>query len=235
MNKKTSKKIKEILKAIFLILILIAIILAIKIYLTKLDTQETVNEAFYQYFGGIKIEYDGALTITKKGEITELKTKEGTINLDSTPVYYKNESKVLFPETMAKIECISSGKMTKIERFAIINKQEESIYLTRNNNKKLIENSFLWDGSDMYFFLEHVTINVNNENYELSPLSYIIASYKNGVEIYNYEKDEYKIINSEDSIYVNAENYIIDTTTDILKFDGREQLLLKNIDKLPIE
>ena len=175
------------------------------------------------------------MSITKKGEITELRTKEGAINLDSTPVYYKNSSKVLFPETMAKVEGSNNGKMTKIERFSTLEKEEESIYLVRKKERKLLENSFLWDGSDMYFFLGNATLSVNNETYELSPFSYIIASYKNGVEIYNYQKDEYKIIESKDSIYVTTDNYTIDTTTDVLKYGEKEQLLLKNIDKLQAE
>ena len=58
---------------------------------------------------------------------------------------------------------------------------------------------------------------------------------KNGVEIYNYQKDEYKIIESKDSIYVTTDNYTIDTTTDVLKYGEKEQLLLKNIDKLQAE
>ena len=90
MSKKKSNKISEFLKGICLILLLIAVILGINVYLTKLNTQDTVEEQFYQYFGGVKTEYDGVMSITKKGEITELRTKEGAINLDSTPVYYKN-------------------------------------------------------------------------------------------------------------------------------------------------
>ena len=235
MSKKKSNKISEFLKGICLILLLIAVILGINVYLTKLNTQDTVEEQFYQYFGGVKTEYDGVMSITKKGEITELRTKEGAINLDSTPVYYKNSSKVLFPETMAKVEGSNNGKITKIEKFSTLEKEKEIIYLVRKKERKLLENSFLWDGSDMYFFLGNATLSVNNETYELSPFSYIIASYKNGVEIYNYQKDEYKIIESKDSIYVTTDNYTIDTTTDVLKYGEKEQLLLKNIDKLQAE
>ena len=162
MSKKKSNKISEFLKGICLILLLIAVILGINVYLTKLNTQDTVEEQFYQYFGGVKTEYDGVMSITKKGEITELRTKEGAINLDSTPVYYKNSSKVLFPETMAKVEGSNNGKMTKIERFSTLEKEEESIYLVRKKERKLLENSFLWDGSDMYFFLGNATLSVNN-------------------------------------------------------------------------
>ena len=80
MSKKKSNKISEFLKGICLILLLIAVILGINVYLTKLNTQDTVEEQFYQYFGGVKTEYDGVMSITKKGEITELRTKEGAIN-----------------------------------------------------------------------------------------------------------------------------------------------------------
>jgi len=172
------------------------------------------------------------MSISKKGEITELKTENNVVNLDSTPMYYSYESKVLFPETMAKVDWTSNGRMTRIERFSILSLEDGCVY-TQDN--KILEDVFLWDGGDKYFFVEPITIVANGEEYEIGAFSYIIASYKNGVEIYNYEKDEYTIIESQDNIYAVTENYTIDTTVDVLKIDEKEQLLLKNIDELSIE
>ena len=60
----------------------------------------------------------------------------------------------------------------------------------------------------------------------------MITTYKNGVEIYNYEKDEYKVIETVEDVVAQTDSYIINTSIDILKANGKEQLLLKNVDAL---
>ena len=195
--------------------------------------QDIVNNEFYQYFGGQRVEYTGVTKISKKGEITLISTKDSNIQLDSTPIYYKNEeNKALFPEAMLEITPLDNGKTTKINKFTNIIKEDESIYLEGKDEKKQVSNGFIYDGKDLYFFIEKTKIVIGDEEYEISPLSYVITTYKNGVEIYNYEKDEYKVIETEEDVVAQTDSYIINTSIDILKANGKEQLLLKNVDAL---
>ncbi len=236
MKKKKSQNKKEVIKKLLLILLLLAIILSVSVYILKLNTEETKDEKFYQYFGGRKIEYDGAIKITKRGEITQLMCKNVNIQLDSTPVYYQEqENKVLFPEDMAKVVPLDNGRMTKVTRFSTIYKEEESIYLQSQNKEATIEHAFLYDGGDLYFFIENVTLTVGNKTYDLSPFSYIIATYNDSVEIYNYANDEYIIIPTTDKVIVQTGDYTIDTMIDTIKYGEKEQLLLKNINNLSTE
>ena len=231
--KKNAKKIKDSAIAIMLVIVLIVIIFLVVMYLGKLNTEKVVDVDFYQYFGGKKVEYTGSQQISKKGEITLISTKDSNIQLDSTPIYYKNEeNKVLFPEAMLEITPLDNGKTTKINKFTNIIKEDESIYLEGKDEKKQVSNRFIYDGEDLYFFIEKTKIVIGDEEYEISPLSYVITTYKNGVEIYNYEKDEYKVIETEEDVVAQTDSYIINTSIDILKANGKEQLLLKNVDAL---
>ena len=231
--KKNAKKIKDSAIAIMLVIVLIVIIFLVVMYLGKLNTEKVVDVDFYQYFSGKKVEYTGSQQISKKGEITLISTKDSNIQLDSTPIYYKNEeNKVLFPEAMLEITPLDNGKTTKINKFTNIIKEDESIYLEGKDEKKQVSNGFIYDGEDLYFFIEKTKIVIGDEEYEISPLSYVITTYKNGVEIYNYEKDEYKVIETEEDVVAQTDSYIINTSIDILKANGKEQLLLKNVDAL---
>ena len=53
---------------------------------------------------------------------------------------------------------------------------------------------FLYDGKDLYFFLDEVTLIVGNKEITLSPMSYVSCSYLNMVEYYDYSNDKYVTI-----------------------------------------
>ena len=184
-----------IVKFIF-ILLGIAVIIIAAIYIGSLNTTKLEEEEFYQYFGGRKVEYTGTLEISRKNNgITSLKINDINIDLDSTPIYYKTEeNKMLFPQDMAVVFPENQGLMEKIIHFSTINLEENIPYLQYENNKQSIENSFLFDGNDLYIFLEPTTIVIEDQTYELSPLSYVMVTYRQTVEIYEKESDTYEII-----------------------------------------
>ncbi len=187
---------KDNIVKILFVLVGIAVIVAVSIYIGSLNTTKLEEEQFYQYFGGRKVEYTGTLEISRKTNgITSLKTNDIYIDLDSTPIYYKTEeNKLLFPQDMAIVYPENQGQMQKITHFSTIQLEEEIPYLQYENNKQSIENSFLFDGNDLYIFLEPTTIVVGENSYELSPLSYAYVSYRQIVEIYEKASDTYEII-----------------------------------------
>ena len=77
-----------------------------------------------------------------------------------------------------------------------------------------------------------------NTEYELSPLSYVIVNYRSSVEIYNYDKDEYIIIQDENSLKNDvlakskSSNYTINMSLDSMKTEKSNQLLITSIDNL---
>lgn len=232
-KRRSSIIMSSVIAALILIIVIVVIIIG------NLNSTTTENHDFYQWYSGQKVEYKGQLTFTRKEGLTELKATDRKVTLDSTPVYYADENdKVIFPEDMAIVYPNNNGMMYRINHFADIIEENGSIYLETNlatkTNKTKLEKAFLYDGQDLYFFLERTTITVNGTNYEVSPLSYAIVRYKQSVEIYNYEKDEYQVIDTTETqdAKVVTDTYTINMSVDSLQTSEKEQLLIKGLSYL---
>lgn len=232
-KRRSSIIMSSVIAALILIIVIVIIIIG------SLNTTTTENHDFYQWYSGQKVEYKGQLTFTRKEGLTELKATDRKVTLDSTPVYYADENnKVIFPENMAIVYPNNNGMMYRINHFADITEENGEIYLETNlatkTNKTKLEKAFLYDGQDLYFFLDRTTITVNGTNYEVSPLSYAIVRYKQSVEIYNYEKDEYQVIDTTETqdAKVVTDTYTINMSVDSLQTAEKDQLLIKGLSYL---
>ena len=232
-KRRSSIIMSSVIAALILIIVIVVIIIG------NLNSTTTENHDFYQWYSGQKVEYKGQLTFTRKEGLTELKATDRKVTLDSTPVYYADENdKVIFPEDMAIVYQNNNGMMYRINHFADIIEENGSIYLETNlatkTNKTKLEKAFLYDGQDLYFFLERTTITVNGTNYEVSPLSYAIVRYKQNVEIYNYEKDEYQVIDTTETqeAKVVTDTYTINMSVDSLQTAEKDQLLIRGLSYL---
>lgn len=232
-KRRSSIIMSSVIAALILIIVIVVIIIG------NLNSTTTEKHDFYQWYSGQKVEYKGQLTFTRKEGLTELKATDRKVTLDSTPVYYADENdKVIFPEDMAIVYPNNNGMMYRINHFADIIEENGSIYLETNlatkTNKTNLEKAFLYDGQDLYFFLERTTITVNGTNYEVSPLSYAIVRYKQNVEIYNYEKDEYQVIDTTETqeAKVVTDTYTINMSVDSLQTAEKDQLLIRGLSYL---
>ena len=233
------KKRKSTIITTSIIAALIVIIVIVIIIIGSLNSTTVESHDFYQWYSGQKVEYKGELTFTRKEGLTELKATDRKVTLDSTPVYYSDENgKVIFPEDMAVVYPNNNGMMYRINHFADITEENGEIYLETNlatkTNKSKLEKAFLYDGQDLYFFLERTSITVNGTTYEVSPLSYAIVRYKQSVEIYNYDKDEYQVIDTTETqdVKVVTDTYTINMSVDSLQTAEKEQLLIKGLSYL---
>ena len=48
---------------------------------------------------------------------------------------------------------------------------------------------FLFDGGDLYFFLDEVTLKIGDSEIKLSPMSYVVAKYNNSISYYDKKND----------------------------------------------
>lgn len=218
--------------AIVAIVLFIGILLLVGFSIEKLNSQIIEQHSFYQYFAGQKYEYEGGFKLSRKNEITELVTNDVQVNLDSTPVYYIDiPDKVLLPEDMAIVFPTRVGMMYKINHFSNIYYDINTAYLEEEQADKALNNSFLFDGEDLYFFLTEETLTVGEDVYNLSPLSYVICT-QNTVEIYQKDEDKYTIKENIESVTASATDYTINLNTDSILTEETEQLLIKNITTL---
>lgn len=138
---------------------------------------------------------------------------------------------------MAIVYPTNNGVTYRINQFSNIVEENGETYL-ETTNKTRLKQAFLYDGQDLYFFLERTKIIVNGTIYEVSPLSYVKVKYKQNVEIYNYQKDEYQLIDTTEvqDATVEADTYTINMSVDSIQTAEKEQLLIRGLSYLqPIE
>lgn len=216
--------------SVILLSILIMIVAAI---IQNINTETIETEMFYQYYGGKKVTYEGTITLENKSSITQISDKDGVIELDSTPLYYENKDMVIFPQNMAAVYPMRNGQMRKVNRFSKIKKEDETIYVENTLEKKSIGNLFLFDGQDLYFFIEETEIVIGADRYQLSPMSYAIAEYNGDIEFYDKKSDQYTIISGNyKDVRAETEDYTIILSQDVIQYDEKEQLLIRQIEKL---
>lgn len=240
MKSNNIDKIKKIIKENYKIIIPITLILVIfiaffiyyKISITNnyhIDTEENV----YQYFYERKYEYTSTISKNKKEEIVDFKPQEIKINLDSTPVYYKNKDIVVFPKDMSVVMPTLSCAEYLTKGYSYITYKKGTYTLTSERYNKRLNHYFLYDGLDLYFFIEPVTLKVGKEEIKLTPFSYVIARYGKDISYYDKKTDTFKIIKTtENDSKIENEYYTIYISTDTIDYQGVDVLLTSSIKNL---
>ena len=239
-KKKKEERLEWLIKIIALAILAI-IVLWINKYTEKQKQNAKVEElSFFQYIEDRRIDYNAELQFSVTGQIMEFKPKDIDIDLDldSSPIYYSSEEKMIFAKDMAIVFPNRNGTMKKIKKYTPITNEWYATYLNDYSQTKKndidVTQAFLYDTLDEYVFLSDVNILAKGENYQLSPLSYAVVSYKEYLEIFNKESQTYTFIELDDGDDVIAKNdyYEINLSTDVLNVRDQEQLLLKNINYL---
>lgn len=239
---KSRFRLKKQLKILLVILGVLVIIgiAAIIIYSHYKDLNKVTIENYklYQYFGDLRFDYTGKLSIKKNGEVTKIKYEGIDLETDSTPIYYKNiDNEIILPTNMAIVFPRLVNKNYKLPYFSRLyidySENDSSAYLKINNEKKYLENCFLYDGNNLYVFLYETVVTIDGTDYTLSPLSFINVNYKNDVSFYNKASDEYSVIDKHsDDVIANIDGYKVNLSTDMVLYDRDSKLLIKNVDSL---
>ena len=232
---KIIKHIKENYKLMIPIILMIVLFLAFIVYykisISNIFTEDN-EDKFYQYFYDKKYEYTGVVTTNKRNEVVDFKTSDYDINFDSTPIYYQKKDKVILPKDMSVVmptlscaEYLSMGYSTFTFKNSVYN-----LVTNKYNNK--LNHYFLYDGKDLYFFIEIVVLKYNNEEVKLSPFSYVIV--RNGyVSYYDKANDINKTIEvTSEEVVASNDYYTIKVNNDIVDYQGMDIILTSAIENL---
>lgn len=231
------KKLLKLIKLKYLkylaIIPLIIVIVFTFFFQKKIDEVYFENHKFYQYLSGIKFDYEGKIKLNKDKNITKIIFDEVSVTLDSTPIYYAGEKKVLFPKNMNLVYPISGGLQYKVNYFSTLESENNILYLQDGKLRKELLSCFLYDGNDLYFFIDETKIIVQNKEYILSPFSYVILKHNQSIEIYDIKNDNYQIIELDNQeIKAVSNGYTINLSIDAINYSGKSRLLIKNTDFL---
>ena len=231
------KKMTDFFKKnyIWLILLLILIIVAILFaFRENIDKVIIKDHDLHQYTDGIRLEYTGEIMIDKEtDEITQLSVKDLVMELGSDPIYYEDESKVLFPKNMAVIFPMH-GSQYKVNYYTTVYRDLEDIFIDDRSLNRTVKNAIIYDGGDIYLLVDKSTVTIGEKKIEVSPLSLVVANTQNKVAyVYNYEKDEFsEFLDLKDEVIISTDSYKVNASLDLMYYNGKSRLFIKSIDKL---
>ena len=235
-KKKSKGKLVLGLISTLVVMTIVCVAFIVGIYYYRLNRVSIEEDELYQYFNGSKYEYKGKILIKKNNEITSVESKDLDIDKNTYPIYYKNNKNlVIFPIDMEVLVLDNINKTSRINYFTNVEFDGDSAYVIYKDNKKFLGESFLYDGDNLYFFTYPVKVSVDKEEYNLSSGSYMIVNYKDQVEIYNKDEDDYKVIESHnDDVIAELNDIKINLSTDMIITSSGSRLLIKKVGNLPL-
>lgn len=168
---------KEKYKLLIPIMVLVVLLLTIFFLYREYKYDNTRNKeevSVYQYFGGMRTEYNAIVTYNLKKAIVGLEAKDKKIEYDSLPVYYLNNEKVIFPNEMTIVFPLRDGSQYKLYKYSTYYLENNLHYIKNNTDIGNYNYFFLYDGKDVFFFPYEVTLKINDKDYKkLGPMSYV--------------------------------------------------------------
>ena len=132
------------------------------------------------------------------------------------PLYYTEKNAVLTPRPL--VYCDSrSLNYNLLPVFSDIKIAENgNIVMSDKRSEAAVSSGFLYDGKDIYIFLEPVTLRVNGYQFELSRLSYVEAQYGGMVTVFDYETRGFysEELKDEPLAYDTSKNFEIHLLSD---------------------
>ena len=216
----------------FMVVLFIAFILYYEVSVHsnfKIDEEKEV----YQYFFDRKYEYKATVSKNRKDVIVDFQPLDVKINLDSTPIYLKKEDVVILPSDMSVVMPTLSCAEYSALKYSYVSFKNGIYTLVTNRYHNKLNHYFFYDGKDLYFFIETVTLKVNNESITLSPYSYIVVEYNNSLSYYDKKSDTYKTLTiGNHGVSVENDYYTILVDRDIVDYQGTNVILSSDIKKL---
>lgn len=225
-SRKRKIRKKELMLTAAVMAVTAATVGMVFLFQKKVDST-VIAQGAYNYFGEKKVEFTGKCRLQYDDGVVELSDENGKHQLDSKPLYTREETIVLpLAYTWNNLD---TGVIYRLEHFSQIQIENQSITLTDGNLQSQQARGFLFDGVDTYIFLESVELTCGETSVRLPALSYAVARYGNTLQYYAYGGGESKVIQTgeEDQIalFGNGDSLNMGTDT-VYRADGTWYLLV---------
>lgn len=216
-----------------IVIIMLLIVLFITLYFYKYNHYRNDEELdFYHYVTASKEEFKATISRNRRSEVVGFDTGKDMV-IDSYPIYSKDNKLVVFPSKMNIVYATNELKQYKSLEYSYLSYRVNDYMLIDQDFQDCIKHSFLYDGNNLYFFLDSVNITIGNDKIELSPLSFVVANPNNNINYYDKDSDTYKSIDTKDSdIMISNDYYKINVMEDKLDYYGNNVLLINDLDYL---
>ena len=197
--KKILERIKSMMnnepKLFVLILILILFIIIFIIYriadkYMNYEKKETIS--VYTHVISKQIPFDADITVNRRKEILSIKAPEN-INLNNNILYSKD--KIIFPEKEILVLTTDVNKIYKLSKYSYISDSN----LVTTKFKKDLGEYFIYNGNNVYFFINGGTLKTDLDSIDLNDYTEIKVQ-KGYIEYYEYKENKIGRIKYKGSI-----------------------------------
>lgn len=145
-----------------------------------------------QYYGGSVYRMEAGTTLQRTSEgKTVVKDSSGRRAANNLPIYYEDRNELTLTQDMVYY-APRSGMHGRLGYFSEAYQYANGRVAVRQNGEELnLESGFLYDGEDLYIFLEPVILSFNGYQMTLPALSYVEAIYTENIMVFNYGSKEF--------------------------------------------
>lgn len=194
----------------------------------KLMSYELEGSPCQYYAGNIYRMEEGATLIRTAEGKTMLQDSGGKRAANDLPIYYEDRNEVTITQDMVYY-APRSGMNGRLGYFSEIYQFANGRVAVRQNGEELnLESGFLYNGEDLYIFLEPVILSFNGYQMELPALSYVEAVYTGDIMVFNYAAKEFLIEAPKGAVTAKIEtgDYEISLLGDSMtNYEGKRTLL----------
>jgi len=221
-----------------LIPIMVAVVLFVTIFFLyrRYEYDNTKNKkevSVFQYFGGVRTDYTAIFTYNLKNSIVDIEAKNKKIKYDSMPIYYEDKSKVIFPSEMSIVFPLREGGQFRLYKYATYYNQDTVHFIKNNTDLGNYTFFFLYDGKDLFFFPEEVSLKINDKEYKkLGPMSYVSVVGGLTLVYYDTETDTAEAIELNGDVVTVTGNHIDVNVSERYFMSFTNKVLLMSPNKL---
>ena len=227
----TGQFVRVVVPALLLVMIAVAATM-----IARKSTEYRFNGAAGQYYGGQKFLIPEGTRMYREGTDTT-KLEGGALNreTDALPVYYDDKQTVVLPQDMVYY-APRDNTCLRVKHFSELTYDSLGVQEISLKRKTVdMQAGFLYDGKDIYLFLEPVKLSVNGAVIDLGAMSCIEADTQTGmISVYNTSGDMlFEEMKSRCSVYPASKDYTVYLLDDSMeRHDGTRVLLFGEPQKL---
>ena len=185
------------------------------------------DEELYTYIGTEKIEINGRFILDYDNKISKVELSDKSLLLDSTPLYFKQQQQLILPKNMLNVN-YNTGNQTKVPYYTNIKYENSGYYYILNNKKNKVLNSFLYDGKDLYLFLDETEIKNGTTIVTIPAMSYVIYNSNEELYVFDYKNSSVLFYKDIDEPKAYIKNIVLNLKNDSLESGKYDKILIKN-------
>jgi hypothetical protein len=226
MNRLNKAFRRRQLVAPILIMLSLALVGIIVVLLLSRAERVTVSEPLYQYVFSDADTYPDGISMKKTKDSLIIDNGYQQYETNGYPFYYVNNKAMILTDTFMHMgrDSVVDGR---VDYFTVVT-ETGSGYSLSSPSGVVLDGGMLYDGNDVYIFLEDTTVVYNGKTVEIPGLSYIVCFEGQSILIATYGASEsiYEDLSVDGATATMDNGVKIDLANDIYyKPNGTKHLL----------